>query len=303
MPPRPAALLLAAALGWSPALSHAQTSDAPAEAAPIASAQAGQTDPAPAPPPQILAQKLGNIIRTVDIRQATARDAFAWWSESSGIPLVINWDALELEGLDPETPIDMQLQFVPVGQLLSILMRAASPEVELVSDTTPYYVQVMTKRQARTMLVTRVYDIADLLHEAPNFTDAPTMDLAETLSELAGEGGSQLFDDAEQEDDDDRPTRAQRGDTIADLIRTTLEPEIWAANGLGGASSVRHLRGRLIVRAPNYIHRQIGLPRVGRSRPPAAHPAAAPTGRPTGRPSDISSVRPEPERVGGVAER
>ena len=42
-----------------------------------------------------------------------------------------------------------------------------------------------------------------------------------------------------------------------DIILETIEPDAWLDNG-GDAASIRYYEGVLIIRAPDYIQRQIG---------------------------------------------
>ena len=51
---------------------------------------------------------------------------------------------------------------------------------------------------------------------------------------------------------------------IADTIREIIEPDIWAAHG-GTAGAISYYQGNLIIRAPNYVHRQIGVDQALRS--------------------------------------
>lgn len=216
-------------------------------------------------------QKMQKIIPEVFIDQTSARDVFNWWSSQTDIPMVIDWNAMELEGIDPEQIITLDLKTVPARLLLDVLMRQTSPQVEMIYEVTPWYVQVMTKRQANRHPVLRVYDVADMVMTIPNFTNAPRLDLNEALNNTnsggsggrggggGGGGGSGLFGENDNEEDQAQPTKAESGENLANMIRNTLEPDIWQANG-GEFSSVRYYNGRLIVNAPLYVHRQIGIP-------------------------------------------
>jgi hypothetical protein len=85
------------------------------------------------------------------------------------------------------------------------------------------------------------------------------------------------------------PTKNESGQSIAEMIRNTIEPDIWQENG-GLYASARYYDGRLIVNAPLYVHRQIGIPTVeayvpgsvGGYRSPAGGTAAPSVSRPFG---------------------
>lgn len=238
--------------------------------------QAAQPQEVVQPQSLQIPQKLSVIIDDVLFVQTPARDVFNWWASRVDVPMVIDWDGMALEGINPEQGITLDLKTVPAKILLDVMMRQASPDVELIYEVTPWYVQVMTKRQANRYPVLRVYDVSDIVMRVPNFTNAPSFDLNEALSNTSsggsgnsgsgggggGSSGSGLFsDDNEDNDADDEPTKAERGESIARLIRETIEPDVWQENG-GAYASARFYDGRLIVNAPMYVHRQIGMPTV-----------------------------------------
>jgi hypothetical protein len=67
---------------------------------------------------------------------------------------------------------------------------------------------------------------------------------------------------------------------LVDIILETIEPDAWLDNG-GDAASIRYFEGVLIVRAPDYIQRQIGgypfAPQRS-ARPSARRPRASADG-------------------------
>jgi hypothetical protein len=209
-------------------------------------------------------QRMRQLIESVDLSGVAARTAFDWWSKSTGIPLLIDWDAMEREGVDAELPIDLHLKQAPASVVLRLMMRLTSSEFnELIVEVEPWYVQVMTKEQANRQRVVRVYEVSDLLVDVPHFSDAPAFDLNEVLSSSGtaegggGRGSTSLFVETEQQVEP-MQTRQGRGEDLAQLIRDVIEPGIWQENG--GFSSVRYHRGMLIVNAPMYVQRQIGMP-------------------------------------------
>lgn len=255
--------------------------------------------------------RLRDLVDPVDIQDAPVRTALQWYSATTGIPVVVDWRSLENEGIDPERRISLQMRHIPAGQLLALIMRMASPDefaATLMYETTPWYVQVMTKRQADRMLITRVYEVGDLLVDIPNFTNAPEFDLNSALSNTnsggstgrSGSGSSLLRDETRDPEQD--LTRQERMQQLADLIRDTIEPDVWVENG--GSATIRFMGTRLVVSAPRYVHAKIGVPVIAldadayhRGESPSVLPArsgaAPPPGvagvNPTGR-SSVSGV-------------
>ena len=202
-----------------------------------------------------ISQRLFDVIEPVRIEEAPLRAAFDWWRDVTGISLVIDWRALERQGVDPDQPVSLHLRRAPAHKVLALLMNEAAADldnVQLMYQATPWYVQVQSRRQADQELVVRVYLVHDLVLEVPRFA-GPEFDLGAALAD--GEGPF-----AQQEVLEARPTAQDRGEALAELIRSTVEPEVWTL--AGGPASLRYLRGRLIVRAPRYVHRQIGLPEM-----------------------------------------
>jgi len=214
--------------------------------------------------------RMRDLIDHVRIEGADARDAFEWWANTTGISLVVNWNRLEAAGIDPQKTINLDLRHVPAGQCLSLLMKATEEEgIPLIYELTPWYVQIMTKEEANRRTVTRLYDISELLHDVPNFTDAPNFRLDEALSsEIGGEGGGVVTPfGAPEREPVNYKTKEQRGQEIAEMIQAVIEPEIW-----GFTANMRYFQGRLIVTAPLYVHKQIGIPPV-RSQQPTLSPS------------------------------
>lgn len=271
---------------------------------------------APAPQRNSIGRKLGDLIERVEFDANEAKEAFQWWSLTSDIPLVIDWNGLELEAIDRTAPIILRLRNLPAGQVLALLIRQIEvPGVELIIQSTPWYMEVMTKTQANRQTVIRVYDVRDLLCAVPNFTNPPDFDLNEALSNTSsggsgggrggGRGGSsgRLFGDSASDDDaQDLTTRAERVEELVQLIRDSIEPDIWQLNG-GEYASIRYLQGRLIVNAPQYVHDQIGVPTVSQRRVPRSPGTSAQpvlSYRPSTAPR-FRTMRPPSARCGRAA--
>ncbi len=209
-------------------------------------------------------------IESLELNQTPLREAFETWSRQAGVPLVIAWPRLEDAGIDPDRPVNITLNRIPAATALRFLMSYAAVDgfTTLVLDVQPGFVELMTREQALRRSVIKVYDIRDLLMEVPMFTDAPRFDLQSALSNTnsgggGGGGGSSgsgqgVFGNTDQNSQQERPlSKQQRGEQIAQLIRDTVEPDIWLENG-GQYASIRYFNGRLIVKAPQYVHGQIG---------------------------------------------
>ncbi len=199
-----------------------------------------------------------------------AEQAFRWWSIATRQNVVINWDRMEAAGYDRSTPITIELSGVSSITALRLLMIEAFDD-GVIAEVRPQYVRIITKEQAGLESVIRIYAIGDLMHKAPNFKDAPEFDLSQITADSSQGGGGGIFEESDS-DEEQFVTRTQRVEEIMDLIRNTIEPNIWRVNG-GADASITHLRGMLVIRAPEYVHRQIG---GGQPPRPAPSATAAP---------------------------
>ncbi len=235
--------------------------------------------------PASLRERMRDIVDRVEIEDATLEQAFRWWSDTTQIPLVVDWNQMENEGIARDQRVNLRLNNIPAGQLLALLMAQAGPDAQLMYETTPWYIQVTTLRQANKRLVLRVYLVNDLVMDIPNF-EGPSFDLNDALSNTnaggsnaSSGGGSQGKEIFRQEQPAERaPTKQERGDALAQTVRDTVEPTLW--NEVEGAR-VAYFDGKLIVNAPLYVHQKIGL--VAVSETGAASPSTSTRYRSTSR--------------------
>ncbi len=216
-----------------------------------------------AKPKLSIRQRLRRMIQPVSLERVAAKDAISWWSRTTGIPVVIDWQTLEDGGIDPQQPISLWLRRVPAGQVLSLITRQfQQPGDPLMMQSTAWYVELITKTQANQRTEVRVYDVADLLHKAPRFNHAPEFNLGDVLGRSGNNGSGGSSGSAFAIDDPDEPerkTRRDRAEDLAQLVRYTIEPDIWIHNG-GQYASITVFRTQLVVNAPRYVHEQIGIP-------------------------------------------
>lgn len=212
---------------------------------------------------QTMPQRMQNMLKQVKLDEVPAETAFKWWKANSQIPLVIDWKQLADDGISPTTAITLDLEMVPCHQVLRLIMQQASPGRPMVVQITPWYVEVMTRQTANERLVTKTYRVRDLLWSIHDRVPS---------------------DDDEDDRDSGRDRRSSsrsspsdRGDRLAEVVRTSIEPDVWKENG-GNATIVYH-DGRLVVRAPLYVHNQIELPDVAKPVPHVASRDAAQTSR------------------------
>ncbi|MBB6428832.1 hypothetical protein [Algisphaera agarilytica] len=210
-----------------------------------------------------MASRMDFSARGVGVKQALAD-----WSKKTQVPLVIDWEAMEIDGVDPDLEVDIELEDVRADTVLLVLMDSMSEELRFIAETHGWGVHLRSRIRANQDVITRVYDVRDLLVDVPNFDDAPRLSLTDALSNTSSGGGSSpsgIFD-VEEFSEEDRPlTKRERGELLVQLVRDTIEPDIWLEHG-GEFSRARYSNGQMIVRAPLYVHVQIGRPAIALDR-------------------------------------
>lgn len=240
---------------------------APPTTAPAASPQAAVAQTPPAGP---------LLIRNrpeVKFDQIALTDAIDYFRDLTGLNINVNWQALETVGVSKETPVSLRLRNVRIRTALTKTLEAAAPGL-LTFYVDENIVQITTHQEADARLITRVYSVADLIMDIPDFTNFPEISLqTNTRSRTAGGssggggggsggggGNNNLFGGAGGGQGraavNAARTPAERAQALIDLIQTTIRPEVWNVNG--GTSAIRYTNGQLIVTAPLEVQRAIG---------------------------------------------
>lgn len=201
-----------------------------------------------------LLARLQTVVEKVRIEQVTLDRVMRWYPRTTSVPVVINWRSLEAAGVDRKQPISLAVDSITAGQLLALLMQMMQADEPVVYEITPWYVQLLTRSQALQRPELRIYDVMDLVMAVPDF-EAPSFDLSQIVEANADQQA--LFEEDKLPPADPDDTQQQRGEALAELVAQTIEPDIWQRHG-GEFCSIRYRAGMLIVRAPAFVHRQIG---------------------------------------------
>lgn len=202
--------------------------------------------------PWSLRERIRSVMKPVEVENRPLRQAVQWWSDTTGVPIVVDWDAVERQNVNLEQTVTLKLPEAPVLQVLRMILREGSPDTPMIAQVTPAYVEVMTKAQANRKRVTKLYDVRDLVFFTPTF-DAGR---PRGLRSMTRPGGGSLYNDRGANRSSPELSRDDRGQNLAQLIRDMVEPEVWAENG--GESTIRFFNGHLLIHSPLYVHEQIG---------------------------------------------
>ena len=200
---------------------------------------------------------------TIELVESRLEDVIQFLTDYSGATFEPVWnDESGVAGLDKDQPITVSVKNVSVLDFLErVLLKARTDNSPATWQfaTSGGTVEIGPRAALNKKGYLKLYDIQDMLFEIPNFNDAPELDLDQVLNQGGqggGGGGGSVFGDTDSGGADSRSAEEIARDII-DIIVANIEPEQWQDNG-GDGATIRFFNGNLLVRAPDYIHRQLG---------------------------------------------
>lgn len=240
------------------------------------------------------AQLLGALLYTditVDFSETPTREAFNYIKTLLGVDIIVRYsgDRGGLSGIDPDGTVTLKADGRPALTVIETMLDQLAELEPLTWQLRNGFIEIGPKDRLDTAREIRYYPIRDLLFEPTYFDNAPQFDLESAINQgnsggggggggsggggggLGGGGGGGGFGGGgggsgggggggsifgTPGEDPERVTEAEQAERIVDLITETIETERWIDNG-GDAASIRYFQGVLIIRAPDYIHRQL----------------------------------------------
>jgi general secretion pathway protein D len=176
--------------------------------------------------------------------------------EVSGASIHVKWNALEQAGINRDTPVNVKLTDVTIEKALRTILEDVGGINDLGFVIDDGVITISTKEDLSRQVVTRVYDISDLIIRVPNFI-APRIDLSNQAGNAGGNnvgnGGGGFFGGGTGTNnvtgnnvgEENEVTRQQLIDDILELIRTTISPDSWIT--AAGTGSIREMGGQIVV--------------------------------------------------------
>lgn len=198
----------------------------------------------------------------IELKDSRLEDVMVFIAQYADLDLEPLWltDQGAVTGLDKDVRVTVSVRDETVLSLLERVLERVSPSLDPATWqlTASGGVQVGPRSRLNRMTSIKIYDIQDLSFVVPDFVDVPELDLDTVLQQSSqrggGGGGGGLFNSNDMQTLGElEEESAQR---IVDVLLQTVEPDQWVQNG-GDGASLQYLRGNLIIRAPDYIHRQI----------------------------------------------
>ena len=202
-------------------------------------------------------------IDAVDWDDMPLEEIFDWLKAQGDVNVIVRWDPLAQEGIDPGTPVTLKMRDTTVAKILTEVFDQIAESDPILYRGIDNIIKISTKADFSRKLYVKVYDINDIVFQPPDFTGAPNVDLTRGQSGGGGGGGGDetiWADDDDDDDGDDKAELDQRIENLIQLIRSTVEPESW--RGQGGEGTIVAFNRTLVVRNTIEVHTQIGGPFV-----------------------------------------
>jgi type II secretory pathway component GspD/PulD (secretin) len=207
-------------------------------------------------------EKLTNTRLPVQFEETPFEEVINFLREQAEINIYVNWNALELVGIDRDAPVELSLEDLRLEKALDlILTEVGQGDVPLGYVVDEGIIQISSQEDLDKDTSTSVYDIQDLLFTPKSFTNAPQLDLQQTLQQTqsggGGGGGQSIFRDEQQnQSQEDEEELEQLVENLLELIRSTISPDSWQSRG-GVVGSAQELNGQLIVTQTAGAHKEI----------------------------------------------
>ena len=178
--------------------------------------------------------------------QAPLEDALDAVAQTAGVSLHVSWRALLVSGIDRLTPVTVKVEGLTMMAMLDLIVEDASADKDTF-DSIYWYIEdgivrINTGRAMNERLITRTFEIGDMLMVPPHFV-GPRIDMAYIRDDPSS--GVNLFSDDAEETETAAERRAATKEAILESVTGLLDEEMWDSGG--GKGSARIVGTQLIV--------------------------------------------------------
>ena len=201
---------------------------------------------------------------TLNFDEVPLSDVVDFFRTVSGLNIHANWKALELSNVTKETTVTLQANNITLGRALTLVTeqlnagKAREESVYWVVDDG--VVMISTGAALNQKLVTKTFDVGDLLMFAPDFK-GPRVNFEIASNNRGGNQGGygnsntntsnsdeKMFPDEERQRDNKETDRIEHRRAVRDALISTIKDAIgedmWQPNGKG---SIKMLGSRMVV--------------------------------------------------------
>lgn len=212
--------------------------------------------------------QLNKKIPEVSFQDLPLDQVIDWVQSYTGMNVVVRWQTLTDAGIDKDKPITVNVRNLRLSQVLWMIMQeAGGTDLKLAYRASGNLLILSTEEDLGKEMLTKVYEVSDLLIRPPYFDNAPQIDLTQQQGGGAagGGGGQSIFQGGsggggQEEDDGGQAREGQEGDMqqLITLITAVVQPDSWEVNG--GIGTITAWRNMIVVRNNILVHQQIGGP-------------------------------------------
>lgn len=198
--------------------------------------------------------------RKIDFDEMPLKPVLDFFRDLAGVNFHVNWRALEASGISKETRVTIKASNISVGRALDLVLDQINVGRDRLASV--YWivdkgvVEISTGEVLNRKLITRVYEVGDILMVVPNFK-GPTLDPG-TSGDRSGTGtggtGRGLFDSVgtgtgtgtgtSSEGESMAEQRKRLRDTLIEAIKMCIGDDMWGPTGKG---SIKIIRNQLII--------------------------------------------------------
>jgi hypothetical protein len=210
------------------------------------------------PPNNLAVIGMTKTVVEADIKDMSLEDFAEWIGRDTGANVIVRWKLLEKEGVTSDSKINVKVKDISIRQLLAhvfLNITQDKPKVELSAHAEGNILTISTRQDLNTKMITRVYDVQDLIQSRPDF-------FGQLDEEKRDE---EEFPHASGKRTQSRLKHTQRGQTLSphildliDGITTNIDSESWKVNG--GRGRIKFFNGKLVIYNSVEVHQKIGGP-------------------------------------------
>lgn len=203
---------------------------------------------AKASPANLAIRGMKIVVKDATIEEMTLDEFAEWIGRETGATVVVRWRTLEEVGIGPGSMVSLKAKNISIRKLLAMAfdkLTERTPSVELAAKAEGNMIYISTRKEINAAILTRVYDVQDLMAAAPNFAGLGVKHVGspggagiKTPRQLDASGREKKVDPAIEE--------------LIEAIMKHIQPLSWKKNG--GKGTIRFFKGRLIVRNNIEVH-------------------------------------------------
>ncbi|MBL8879411.1 MAG: hypothetical protein JNG88_09860 [Phycisphaerales bacterium] len=208
---------------------------------------------------------LDSIMHDVEYQEVPLESVVEALGNFTKANIIVRWQKLEDASVPRDKPISLKVKNLPLSYVLWLVMNeAGGSDVQLAYRASGNNIIISTQDDLGQEMITKVYDVTDLLVVVQRFDNAPQFDPSQALQGAQGGGGGggggggnvfQTNQDNENEENNQNGGAAPGMEELVRLIQDTVEPDSWVANG--GRGQITPWRSQIVIRNTILVHQKL----------------------------------------------